>query len=227
MTNKILLVDDSVDIQEIVRSVLKDIADIDVASSISGTLKLISEVTYDLILMDVGLEDGDGFDLTKKLHELDSSKDTPIIFLTGKSDIEAKTKGFDLGAEDYIVKPFDREEFKLRVSTRLQKIKSAAGGRRFIRGNLKFEVPLQRAFLMKENRNLELTPLEFKLLYTIVSESPGVVSREKLGKVIWGADVHVGRSIDTHVNSLRKKMGTNSNHIETVYGLGYCFSGAN
>lgn len=227
MTNKILLVDDSVDVQEMVRNILKDIADIDVASSIAGTLKLMSESTYDLILMDVGLEDGDGFELTRKLHETDSGKDTPIIFLTGKGDIEAKTKGFDLGAEDYITKPFDREEFRLRVSHRLQKIKSAASGRRFIRGNLKFEVPLQRAYLLKENKNLELTPLEFKLLYTIVSESPGVVSREKLGKVIWGADVHVGRSIDTHVNSLRKKMGSNSNHIETVYGLGYCFSGPN
>lgn len=227
MTNKILLVDDSVDVQDMVRSILKDIADIDVASSMAGTLQLINESTYDLILMDVGLEDGDGFDLTKKLHEIDSSKDTPIIFLTGKTDIEAKTKGFDLGAEDYIVKPFDREEFRLRVNNRLQKIKSASSGRRYIRGNLKFEVPLQRAFLLKENKNLELTPLEFKLLYTIVSESPGVVSREKLGKVIWGADVHVGRSIDTHVNSLRKKMGSNSSHIETVYGMGYCFSDPN
>lgn len=225
MNNKVLLVDDSVDIQEIVRTLLKDTADVDVASSVAGALKLATENPYDLILMDVGLEDGNGFDLTEKLHQLDLSQDTPVIFLTSQSEIEAKKKAFGLGAEDYIVKPFDLDEFKLRVNNRLQKNKSGTNQRKMVRGNIKFEVPLQRAYLLKENKNLELTPLEFKLLYCIVSESPSVVSREKLGKVIWGADVHVGRSIDTHVNSLRKKMGTNSNSIETVYGMGYSYSG--
>lgn len=220
-----LLVDDSVDIQEIVRTVLKDIADVDVASSVTGAMKLATDNPYDLILMDVGLEDGNGFDLTEKLHHLEMAQDTPVIFLTSQGEIEAKKKAFGLGAEDYIVKPFDLDEFKLRVGTRLQKSKAGVSNRKMVRGNLKFEVPLQRAYLLKENKNLELTPLEFKLLYCIVSESPSVVSREKLGKVIWGEDVHVGRSIDTHVNSLRKKMGTNSTAIETVYGMGYCYSG--
>jgi PleD family two-component response regulator len=102
MKYKILLVDDSVDVKEVVRNTLSEIADIDVATSITGTMNLMASGSYDLILMDVGLEDGDGFELTKKLQEMENSKETPVIFLTGKSDIEAKAKGFSLGAEDYI-----------------------------------------------------------------------------------------------------------------------------
>lgn len=222
----ILLVEDSEDLQDLVKMVLSPIANLTIVPSVQAALQAISSGKFDLILMDVMLADGNGFDLTAQLRARPGGRDLPIIFMTSRGDIDDKITGFKLGAEDYIVKPFDSTELRLRVENRLQKMSSQRKSDVIEVANLRMEIPLQKAFLVKENINLELTPLQFKILFYLVTHQGVVVSRDQLVSEIWGKDVHIGRSVDTHVNSLRKKFGRYAKYIQSVYGSGYTFDAA-
>lgn len=226
MKMEVLVVEDSVDSQELVTLLLKDICHLTVVGSVEGALKAVRNKKFDLFLMDVMLEDGDGFTLTKKLRELPASQNTPVIFMTSKGALQDKAKGFELGAEDYIVKPFDPAEFQLRVESRLKKIKAQNSSQELVRGNLRLEVPLQKAYLNNEKSPLDLTPIQFKILFSLISREPEILSREQLTQIIWGDNVQVGRSLDTHITALRKKLGSTGASIQSVYGQGYRFSTA-
>lgn len=219
---QVLLVEDSLDIQALVVKQLSPIADVTVVPSVAGALKAVDDKEFDLFLLDVMLDDGDGFALTTLLKQKPHGCHVPVIFMTSKSDITDKATGFNLGAEDYIVKPFHPIELRLRIENRLQKNSLQKQGQKIVRGKLRLEVPQQKAFL--SDANLSLTPLEFKIIYCLVSRCPDVVAREQLIESVWGAGVQVGRSVDTHVNSLRGKLGAASSCIQTVYGLGYRFT---
>lgn len=220
---KILIVEDSVDIQELLTFVLSPIAQLSKVSSVRAALEAFQKENYDLILMDVMLEDGDGFSLTAEIRTIPNGKLIPIIFLTSKADISDKAIGFQLGAEDYIVKPFHPREVRLRIENRLQKIRSTKTSDTLERGNFRLDIPLQKVYLIEENTEVSITPLQFKILFYLMSHDNEVISREQLISVIWGKDVHIGRSIDTHVNSLRRKLGSYAKCIQAVYGAGYVF----
>lgn len=219
----ILVVEDSIDIQDLLTFVLAPIAHIQKVSSVKSALEAFENNKFDLILMDVMLDDGDGFNLTALIRQKPNGKTVPVIFLTSKADISDKTLGFQLGAEDYIVKPFDPREIRLRVEARLQKLGSAKASDSLEKGNLRLDIPLQKVHLIKENTELSVTPLQFKILFYLMSHENEVISREQLISVIWGKDVHIGRSIDTHVNSLRRKLDSYAKYIQAVYGAGYVF----
>lgn len=224
MEKEVLVVEDSPDSQDLVTELLRGSCRLTLAPSMKKALRLVQEKSFDLILMDVMLEDGDGFSLTTKIRSLPGYHDLPIIFMTSKGDIQDKATGFELGAEDYIVKPFDPLEFKLRVQSRLKKIQAHVKSQILSRGNLRLEASLQKAFLIQEGIQLDLTPLQFKILFTLVNHEPEVLTRERLTTLIWGEGVQVGRSLDTHITALRKKLGAYGEHIQGVYGLGYRFS---
>lgn len=224
----ILVVEDSLEVQLLLSTVLKPIGTVRIAPSVKMGLEEFQNQKFDLIMMDVMLEDGTGFELTEKLRQTPAGKHVPIIFLTSQSDIEDKIKGFDLGAEDYIVKPSDPREIRLRAEARLKKIEATkamhAGHQKNLTvGNLLLDVPLQRVQLIKENVDLGVTPLQFKILYYLMSRESQVVSRDELITEIWGKNVHIGRSVDTHINSLRRKLDHYSSYIQAVYGAGYTF----
>ena len=224
----ILVVEDSLEVQLLLSSVLKPIGTVRIAPSVKAGLEEFQNQKFDLIMMDVMLEDGTGFELTEKLRQTPNGKHIPIIFLTSQSDIEDKIKGFDLGAEDYIVKPSDPREIRLRAEARLKKIEATksmqAGHQKNLTiGNLLLDVPLQKVQLIKENVDLGVTPLQFKILYYLMSRESQVVSRDELITEIWGKNVHIGRSVDTHINSLRRKLDQYSSYIQAVYGAGYTF----
>lgn len=222
---EVLHVEDSIDSQELVANTLKSVCNITSASSVKDALALVEQKKFDLFLMDVMLGDGDGFNLTKILKQKPSCKDAPFIFLTSKGEIDHKTAGFHLGADDYIVKPFDLAELRLRVEARLKKTKRD-DPEKLIRGNLRLDIPTQKAYLIKENTNLDLTPLQFKLLFFLMKNEDQVLSREQLIDQIWGEGIQIGRSLDTHMNALRKKLGPYSAQIHTIYGQGYQFLAA-
>lgn len=224
MMYQVLVVEDSLDTQALVSQLLQPLAHISIASSLAQALALVESKAFDLILMDVMLDDGDGFTLTSLLRKKTNGKNTPIIFMTSKSHIDDKTRGFNLGAEDYIVKPFEPAEFKLRIESRLHKIVSARNIDQLVRGNFKFEAPLQKVYLIKENKPLNLTPLEFKIFFSLVNNNNEVMSRDQLSSLIWGEDKVSNRSVDTHINSLRKKLGVHSTCIQAIYGVGYTFT---
>lgn len=219
----VLIVEDSVDIQELLTIVLAPIANISTATSVKKAAELFETKKFDLILMDVTLEDGDGFNLTAELRKTPAGKNIPVIFLTSKNNIADKTTGFKLGAEDYIVKPSDPWEIRLRVENRLNKLGTEKHVDTISRGNLRLDIPLQKAHLIKENAELSVTPLQFKILFYLMSHENEVISREQLISVIWGKNVHIGRSVDTHVNSLRRKLDGYASCIQAVYGAGYVF----
>lgn len=220
----ILLVEDNIDIQNLVGSLLKPMADLTTVSSIAGALDLIDKKKFDLILLDLMLDDGDGFILASHLKKTSNGKDVPVIFLTAKGETADKVTAFRMGAEDYIVKPFDLAEFKARIESRLLKIRAAREKQDSVeKGNLRLEASIQKARLINENQNLELTPLQFKILFFLANHEGEVVTRDKLSTMIWGEASDVGRSIDTHVTSLRKKLGPYSKYVKSVYGAGYTF----
>lgn len=219
----ILIVEDSVDIQELLTFVLEPIAKLHKVSSVKSALEVFERQKFDLVLMDVMLEDGNGFNLTAQIRQKPQGKKIPVIFLTSKNDIADKTIGFQLGAEDYIVKPFDPREIRLRVENRLQKIGSVKAMETLEKGNLRLDIPLQKVYLIKEDVELGMTPLQFKILFYLMSHEGEVISREQLISAIWGKDVHIGRSIDTHVNSLRRKLDSYAKSIQAVYGAGYVY----
>ena len=226
MKMEVLVVEDSLDSQELVKLLLKEVCNLTIVGSIEGALKAVQNKKFDLFLMDVMLEDGDGFTLTKKLREIPASETTSVIFMTSKGALQDKALGFELGAEDYIVKPFEPAEFQMRIESRLKKIKSQNSSQQLVRGNLRLEVPLQKAYLNGDKSALDLTPIQFKILFSLISREPEILSRDQLTQIVWGDNVQVGRSLDTHITALRKKLGSTGASIQSVYGQGYRFSTA-
>jgi DNA-binding response OmpR family regulator len=220
---QILMAEDSIDYQSLVSKFLRPIAEVTTVSSISEALQVVNKKKFDLFLIDIGLEDGDGFTLTSKLKQNSDIAGTPFIFLTARNEIDNKKIAFSLGAEDYIVKPFDSAELQLRIERRLGQAQKLQ--QELKRGQLRLDVSLQKAFLSSasEDENIGLTPMQFKLLFYLITQEPNIISREKLMDAVWGSGVHVGRSIDTHINSLRRKLGEFAFYIQTVYGQGYRF----
>ena len=220
---QILLVEDSIDIQLLVADLLSPLAAVTAVTTMSAALAVLGlKKDFDLFLFDVGLADGDGFNLAWELKQRPECQDIPVVFMTSKTGIDDKEKGFSLGAEDYVVKPFEPRELALRVERRLKS--SRKHTQSFVRAGLRFDIPSQRVFVATTNEPIDLTPLQFKLLYFLITQEARVVSREQLISNIWGDDVHIGRSIDTHINSLRRKLGARAKCIHTIYGEGYKFA---
>ena len=179
----------------------------------------------DLLILDVMLPDGDGFLFAKRLRKKYS---TPILFLTARSSESDRIMGFDVGADDYMVKPFSPKEMVLRVKAVLRRTtpprEDEEKSKEWILGKDSLEID-QRAFIVKINKKtLSLTTAEWKILVFMAENSKTVVSRQRLlGELDYLAEGSE-RTIDTHIKNLRNKL-KNPAWIETVRGFGYRFSG--
>jgi DNA-binding response OmpR family regulator len=220
----ILIVDDSIDAQRLICKALESEYDLVCAESVKGALAAVESTTFQLIVLDVGLPDGDGYQVCSLLQADECTRDIPIIFLTGRSDSREKVLAFSLGAEDFMEKPFDAHELRARVGARLRSAEKPSETLR--RGNLRIDVGRYRVWVVDgpSQIDLELTPNEFKLLYTLARREDYVLTREQLRAAVWG-DVIVGpRTIDSHVSNLRKKMGAAGAAIQAARGIGYRFT---
>lgn len=224
--HRILLVEDSAVTQALVSSALAGVCQIDVAASGAQALEFLAHSPYDLILLDVKLPDADGFELYNQIRNVKNSKGIPILFLTAQGELEQKVKGFALGADDYIVKPFDLVEFHARVSAKLRNLELMK------RSNVDqisvgpFSVNLQNQRIVLStcdgNKELELTSNQFKVLYYLLRHEGKMVTREDLLREIWGDKVHVSdRTIDTHVYAIRQQIGSERSYLKSVHGKGY------
>lgn len=187
----------------------------------------LARETFDLIIIDIDLPDGLGFDLVQSIKKNDNNKNAPFIFLTSRTDIEDRLRAFDLGAIDYITKPFHRDEVKARALLRTGSSKEKKHALKALkRKGINIDLEQQSVHVdspPEGSEKLDLTPIEFKCLYALMKEPGKAISREELIKVVWG-DVHLDpRGIDTHISHLRKKLGVKSNLITSVYGKGYSF----
>ena len=181
---------------------------------------------FDLILLDLMLPDGSGLDLCKKIKSNSETETTPIIILTAKDDEVDKVVGFELGADDYVTKPFSVRELILRVKAILKrsdtKTKEVVEVERQF-GDLKIDVDSHEVHV--DSQLIELTALEFRLLKELVDKRGRVQSRDQLLSEVWGYNAEVtSRTVDTHIKRLREKLGSMGKYVQTIRGVGYKFS---
>jgi two-component system, OmpR family, alkaline phosphatase synthesis response regulator PhoP len=183
-----------------------------------------ASATHDLILLDVMLPGGSGFDVCRSLRQ--KGVQTPILMLTARGQVVDRVVGLKLGADDYLVKPFDMAELLARLEALLRRAPTASAtpdGFRFA----DIAVDFRRAEVTKNGQRVELSAREFKLLRYFIEHRGATLSRDELLNEVWGYNAMPStRTVDVHVAWLRQKLETNSRHpqhVITVHGLGYKF----
>ena len=195
------------------------------AASISEAESNLSMQTFNLILLDLMLPDGSGLDLCKKIKADSKTESIPIIILTAKDDEVDKVVGFEIGADDYVTKPFSVRELILRVKAVLkrgtEKKDILEVERKF--GDLRIDIDSHEVHV--DDLKINLTALEFRLLRQLVDTRGRVQSRDQLLSEVWGYSSDVTtRTVDTHVKRLREKLGPMGKYIQTIRGVGYKFA---
>jgi DNA-binding response OmpR family regulator len=196
--------------------------DVEIESDGENALQRARKEPFDLILLDIMLPHKDGFEVCRELRR--SGLRTPIIMLTAKTQEAEKVLGLEMGADDYVTKPFSPRELRARVKAALRR--SAEDEARVFRfGDA--EVDFGRCELRRAGKPVDLTALEFKLLAALIRSGGKVLSRDQLLDLVWGHSTFVtDRVVDNHVVALRKKLEPDPSkprHIVSVRGLGYRF----
>ena len=223
MYEKILVVDDEAAIVDLIKMEL-DFEGYQVETAYDGQEAIAKAQSFqpDLIVLDIMLPKINGFDVCKTLLPI---MDVPIILLTAKTDIVDKVLGLELGADDYLTKPFDNRELLARIKAHLRRAKKAPTAKKeatvITNGPLSI-MPEERMVLL-DGKEVHLTPKEFDLLYLLASNLEQVFPRDALLEKIWGYDYYGDtRTVDMHVQRIRRKIDTQPNKfIQTVFGIGY------
>ncbi|WP_195988119.1 response regulator transcription factor [Clostridium sp. D53t1_180928_C8] len=217
---KILIVEDEVSINDILTTSLKR-EGYDVVSAFTAreALILFDGFKPDLVLLDLMLPDGKGEEICKAIY-----KKACVIMITAKSNILDKLNGMEIGADDYITKPFDIREVKMRVKVALRRLEDTG----VIENNKNLEkglfIDIQKREVRKDGEVIKLSKKEFDIIWLLYSNKEMVFSREQLLNNIWGVDYYGDdRTIDVHIRRLREKLGEEKGQsiIETVFGIGY------
>jgi len=223
---RVLVIEDETDLAQVLEYNLKQ-AGIDVSLAARGRdgLRLAAEQRPDLVLLDLMLPDMSGIEVCRTLKADARTRETPVLILTAKGEEIDRVVGFEIGAEDYVVKPFSVRELLLRVQALLRRAQAPKGeaSETFEFGKLRVDRGAHRLWVQGEE--VELTALEFKLLVVLYDRRNRVQSRSVLLDDVWGikADVTT-RTVDTHVKRLREKLGAAGDYVETVRGVGYRFA---
>ena len=220
---KILIVEDNEDIVEMIAYNLKK-EGYRVSTVLDGeeVIGVVKKDKPDLIILDLMLPGMDGLEVCRALKQKEALSAIPIIMLTAKSQETDKIVGLELGADDYITKPFSPRELIARIKAVLRRTKGTISLNKIEAGKIIIDTSRHR--ITVAGKSIALTPTEFKLL-EFMAQRPGVVlSRDKILDAVFGYDSEIyDRTIDTHMKSLRKKLGKDRDHIETVRGIGYRF----
>jgi len=226
MSLKILIIEDEPDIRKNLEyNLSREGYSVLTAASIAEAEQLIYSNNLSLILLDIMLPDGSGLELCKKMKSDPDVQNLPIIILTAKDDEVDKVVGFEIGADDYVTKPFSVRELILRIKAVLKRGENKKDiveiDRKF--GDLKIDIDSHEVYVDGELVNL--TALEFKLLIQLVDRRGRVQSREQLLADVWGYSAEVTtRTVDTHIKRLREKLGSMGKYVQTIRGVGYKFS---
>jgi len=223
MGSRILVVEDETDLAELVAFNLRGAGhDVTVAHDGNTALAEIQRSQPDLLVLDVMLPDLSGIEVCRRLRRNPQTIRLPVIMLTARTDEVDRVVGFEVGADDYVPKPFSPRELVLRVEAILRRTIPAVevGPQVIALGDLVIDVPAHRVEVKGEE--ILLTALEFRLLLDLASRAGRVQSRDALLERVWGYSPDVEtRTVDTHVKRLREKLGAGAAHIETVRGVGY------
>jgi DNA-binding response OmpR family regulator len=222
MNKLIAVVDDEPDIVELVSLNLKK-AGFRVTSFLEADpfLRRLGQETPDLIVLDLMLPDTDGFEICKYLKSHDKYAIIPIIMLTARSEETEKVLGLELGADDYVTKPFSPRELVARVKAVLRRPEQRQETKKIFIDDL-MVIDLEKFEVTVEGTKMELTPTEFKILQLLSTKRGWVQSRDQILSYLWGQDKTViDRTIDVHIRHLREKLGKASALIKNVRGMGY------
>lgn len=224
MKPKILVVDDEPEAVELVAFNLKQ-ASFEVVTAADGEEAIAKTMTHQpaLVVLDLMLPEVDGLEVCKLLRRDAATARIPILMLTAKAAELDRVLGLELGADDYVTKPFSPRELVLRVKKLLERGQPPVGARETMRfGDLVIEIPQHR--VSWKGRAFELTATEFKLLTLLAQRAGRVQSRDTLLRDVWDYDGLMDtRTVDTHMRRLREKLGPAARHLDTVRGVGYRF----
>ncbi|MBE6576810.1 MAG: response regulator transcription factor [Ruminococcaceae bacterium] len=226
----LLVVDDEVRI----RSIIKKYAEFEghtVAEAADGmeAVRMARMTEYDLIIMDIMMPELDGFSACREIRK---SSNVPIIMLSARGEEYDKINGFELGIDDYVVKPFSPKELMLRIEAVMKRVKRGASGAAkkenvivsLDGGGLRADVTARIVYI--DDKRIDMSPKEYDLFFYMLDNKNVALSREKLISDVWGYDFYGDiRTLDTHIKLLRKSLGRYANLIVTLRGVGYRFEG--
>jgi len=220
----ILIIEDDKHISKLVKYNLEK-AGYDATVAVSGeeAFGVLDKEQVDLIILDIMLPKMDGFEVCRSIKQETKFKNIPIVMLTAKGEEVDRIVGLELGADDYIVKPFSPRELVLRIKAILRRGKIEESKKDILTAGI-LTVDIPRHKVTVNEKEVELTSMEFKLLVTLMDRHGRVQTRDGLLSEIW--DIHAEvftRTVDTHIKHLREKLGKAGKYIETVVGLGYKF----
>ncbi|HEY1534945.1 MAG TPA: response regulator [Polyangiaceae bacterium] len=222
---RILVIEDEADIRQVLDYNLKSAGHevVEASRGVDG-LRLLREREPDLVLLDLMLPDMPGTEVCRSIKDNPATRALPVVMLTARGEEIDRVVGFEIGADDYITKPFSVRELVLRIRAVLRRRElPVTDGPSIEFGNLRLDRAAHRVWV--ETEEVELTALEFKLLVTLYERRNRVQSRSALLDEVWGIDTKIStRTVDAHVKRLREKMGAARDYIETVRGVGYRFA---
>ena len=223
---RILVVEDEVDIADLIKHTFERSGEarVDIVTSGDAAVKSITDSQPDLVILDLNLPSIDGTEVCRLVRSRPATASLPIIMLTARTGESDRVSGLDLGADDYVTKPFSLRELAARVRAVLRRKSSGkTAGLSIYRGK-HLVADFDAVLVTVEGQPIRLTRREFELLRCLVENRNRVLSRDRLLERVWGYDRFVEtRSVDVHVGRLRSKLGTVGPQIETVVGLGYRF----
>jgi DNA-binding response OmpR family regulator len=222
--SKVLVVDDEPEAVELVEFNLKGAGyDVTTASDGAEALNKARRIQPNLVILDVMMPEIDGMEVCKLMRRDPATSGIPIIMLTAKASEVDRVLGLELGADDYVVKPFSPRELVLRVKKLLERGKPAETAKeKMVFGDLVIDLP--RHVVFWKGKEILLTATEFKLLSTLAERKGRVQSRDALLRDVWGYESMIDtRTVDTHMRRLREKLGGASKYLDTLRGVGYRF----
>lgn len=221
---EILVVEDNREVASLIQSLLKGFCEVKTAESLFDAHRYLSNNSFDLLVVDMNLPDGSGLNLAMQLKESKSDKKTPFLFLSGDNSCESQLAGLNLGAEDYITKPFNSHVLRAKILNCLKRnqknpvetiaLADLVINTRELRVNLKLnDGNLQQ---------LDLTALEFRLLMVLMNHQNQALSRTNIIDLVWNESTYItDRVVDQHIFCLRKKIASSKVKIKSIYGFGY------
>ncbi len=222
---KILIVEDEIELLESIVSFLKNEDFIcEKASTFFDAEDKLVSFKYDVVVLDINLPDGTGIDLLKMIKE--QSPETGVLIVSARNSLDDKLEGLDLGADDYITKPFHLAELNSRINSLIRR-RNFGGSESIVFNEIEID-PTSKTVKI-DNRAIELTKKEYNLLLYFISNKNKVVTKESIAEHLWGDEIEMADSYDfiyTHLGNLRKKMKKfgSKDYVKTMYGLGYKFA---
>lgn len=223
--SSILIVEDNADLSETLAfSLERNGFHTTKARTAKDAFAILEQKSFDLVLLDVMLGDESGFEICRNLREHKATADLPVIFLTAKSEEIDRVVGFEIGADDYITKPFSVKELHLRINAVLRRTKTPTEkSMLFAFGALVVNIEVPKVSV--NGLEILLTSLELRLLHILYSRKGRVQTRAQLLNSVWKIEADITtRTVDTHIKRLREKLMAAGNYIRTVRGIGYRFA---